>query len=170
VSWKTTEYKFDIRYITAILKFRKGDWMNIFYADTVSINYQETQKIIKQRWMGFSSSQTFRLAIDKAVDFVRNNKVRGIFNDIREQGAVDPRDVKYASQAMSIMFQNGIRAVAFIMPQKTSTQLSLNMFKNDSNYMNIKVFTNTDEALIWLESSIDDPWEEAIGIQRNGYN
>ena len=80
--------------------------------------------------------------------------MRGIFNDTKEQGAVSPDEVKYASSVMPSLFQNGVRAMAMVMPKKSVTKLSVNRFKEDSSDANVRLFSEADEAMIWLKAVI----------------
>jgi hypothetical protein len=45
--------------------------MEVYKASTVVIEYDTRSKILFQNWSGFSSSDVFREAINKTVEFVK---------------------------------------------------------------------------------------------------
>ena len=128
--------------------------MIVFSMNTVVITYDAADRILMQKWIGFSPSETFRLAIDKTVDFVRSHHVMGILNDTYEQGAVAPEDGLYAANVMPDLFQNGLRGMAIIAPQKSTTRLAIDRFQKNSTEAEEKVrtFVDLEEALVWLRS------------------
>lgn len=128
--------------------------MDVFVADTVVISFDKSKKILIQKWQGFSTSKTFRLAIDKTVSFVKQNPVRGIFNDTLEQGAVSPKDVQYASAAMPTLFQNGVKAMAIVLPKQVITKMSVDMFKRESSNAVVELFSDANKARSWLEKAV----------------
>lgn len=128
--------------------------MVVFSMDTVVITYDVADKILMQKWIGFSPSETFRLAIDKTVDFVRSHPVRGIFNDTYEQDSIAPEDGLYAANVMPELFQNGLKGMAIRTPQEPATKLVVNRFQKNSMASNAKVraFSDSEDAMDWLRS------------------
>ena len=126
--------------------------MIVLSMDTVTIEFNVVEKILLQKWTGFSPSETFRQAIDKTVEFIKGNPVLGILNDTTGQGAVAPVDGRYAAEAMPELFADGVKAMAIVIPQKSTTRLAVDRFQKTSSEVveNVKLFDNRQEALSWL--------------------
>ena len=124
--------------------------MEVYRASTVVIEYDSSSKILFQNWSGFSSSEVFRKAIDKTVEFIKNNSVKAILNDTLAQNVVKPEDTEYASAQMPTLFQNGLKAMAIVVPQSIFTKMSLKKFEQESKGANLRMFTSKDEAKKWI--------------------
>lgn len=127
--------------------------MEIYKTPTVTIEFDTKEKVLIQTWVGFSASVVFRTAIDKTVEFVENNSVRAILNNTLEQQVVKPEDTQYAASKMPEMFQNGIKAMAIIVPKNIITQMSLKKFEQDVKGANVKMFSSVNEAKAWIHQN-----------------
>ena len=124
--------------------------MIIYQTPTVTLDYNNVRHQLVQTWKGFSSSETFREAIDKSVSFTKANQVDTILSDTLEQSVVKPEDSAYAASVMPQLFQNGVKAMAFVMPKNVITQMSLKRFGNESKVDNVRFFSSVPEAQRWL--------------------
>ncbi len=126
--------------------------MNVFQTPTVSLDYNQQKYRLIQTWNGFSTSDVFRIAIDKSVEFTKTNKVTSILSDTLLQAVVKPEDTQYAAAVMPKLFMNGVKFMAFVMPKDVITQMSINRFDKATNTDNIQFFPSVDEATKWLDS------------------
>jgi len=125
--------------------------MKIHQTPTVSLEYNQVKKQLIQKWTGFSTTQVFREAIDKTVEFTKANKVESIISDTLDQDVVKPEDSNYASAAVPKLMANGLKAMAFIMPKNVITKMGLNKFEKDSKTELVRFFPNLSEAQNWIE-------------------
>lgn len=124
--------------------------MVIYQTSTVTLDYNQTKHQLTQIWKGFSTSDTFREAIDKTVSFTKTNQVNTILSDTLEQAVVKPEDSAYAASVMPELFKNGVKAMAFVMPKNVITQMSLKKFDSEKKVENVKFFPSVSEAQNWL--------------------
>jgi hypothetical protein len=126
--------------------------MIVHQNENVKISYDKNKKRLIQEWKGFASSQVFRDAIDKTSDFVKANDVRTIISDTLQQNVVKPDDAEYAASVIPTMARNGMKAMAFIVPENVFTKLSLDKFSHSVKGENTKYFKTRDEAESWLDT------------------
>jgi hypothetical protein len=126
--------------------------MKVFQTPTVNLDYDQPKHRLIQKWNGFSTSEVFREAINKSVEFTKTNKVNSILSDTLEQSVVKPEDTQYAASVMPKLFMNGVKAMAFVMPKNILTQMSLSKFDKESKSDNIQFFSSVNEAQSWLDT------------------
>jgi hypothetical protein len=125
--------------------------MIVYQTPTVTLDYNSLKHQLVQTWKGFSSSETFRTAIDKTVSFTKTNHVDTILSDTLEQAVVKPEDSAYAASVMPQLFASGVKAMAFVMPKNVLTQMSLKKFGDESKTpSNVQFFSSVAEAQKWL--------------------
>ncbi len=117
----------------------------------VTIEYDQAKQRLTQAWTGFIPSADFRAAIDATKAFVKKNPVKTIISDTLNQGVVKPEDTEYAGGIMPDMFENGLKAMAFVIPENIFTQLSLKRFADQESSDNIQYFKSVPEAHVWLD-------------------
>ena len=127
--------------------------MIILNEPTVTLEYDPGKKQILQRWYGMCSSEIFRNAIDKTIEFSKSNKVNAIISNTLEQSVVKPVDVEYASSSMPKLFSAGVKAMAFVIPRNAITQMSLNKFDKDTKTEMIRFFESVSEAQRWIDKT-----------------
>lgn len=118
----------------------------------VSIEYNQMKQRLTQTWNGFIPSADFRKAIDATVDFCNSNSVKTIISDTLNQGVVKPEDTEYAGSVMPALFQKGLRAMAFVIPENIFTQLSLKRFADQEQSESVQYFKSVPEAQTWLDA------------------
>jgi hypothetical protein len=125
--------------------------MVIYSTPIVSLEYDQVKKLLKQVWTGYATSVQFREAIDETVKFVSENDVAYLLSDTSSQKPVGPNDTKYAASTMPTLFKNGIKAMAFVLPQNVITKLSLSSFAKEQGMPdNVRYFDSNKEAQEWL--------------------
>lgn len=127
--------------------------MIVYQNPNVTVEYNESKQQLVQKWKGFSSSDVFREAINKTVNFTASHNVKSILSDTIEQGVVKPEDTKYATSVMPKLFGNGVKAMAFVMSQNALTQLSLKSFENQNKVDNVNFFGSVRDAEKWLDNA-----------------
>lgn len=125
--------------------------MIVFIDKNVHIEYFPEKKLIIQTWSDFVPSELFRQAIDATVKFVKVNKVESIISDTLKQRAIKPEDSEYAASVMPVLFENGLKAMAFIIPENIFTKLALKNFADKDKSNKIQYFMNINEAFKWIE-------------------
>lgn len=125
--------------------------MIVHQHSNVKIEYDPVKQRLTQTWTGFIPSSDFKTAIDAVTEFTGKNPVKTIISDILNQGVVKPEDTEYAGSKMPKMFQNGLKAMAFVIPENIFTQLSLKRFADQERSDNVQYFKSVPEAQIWLD-------------------
>ncbi len=118
----------------------------------VTIEYDQMKQRLTQTWNGFIPSADFKSAIDATVNFCQSNSVKTIISDTLNQGVVKPEDTEYAGSVMPTMFNKGLKAMAFVIPENIFTQLSLKRFADQGQNENVQYFKSIPEAQIWLDA------------------
>lgn len=132
-------------------KTQKNEEAVIVYKNNnVEIIYDKVQKQIVQHWQKFVPSEIFRAAIDQTVAFVMKNEVNTLISDTLNQNVVSSENAKYAASTTATLFANGLKAMAFIMPDDVFTKLSLNTFAENGHSDRIEYFSDSNDANIWL--------------------
>jgi hypothetical protein len=120
----------------------------------VRLMYDEESKILIQVWKDFVPSKVFRKAIDTTVAFTETNEVKGILSDALAQGVVSAEDAKYAADTIPTMYKNGLRAMAFVIPENIFTKLSLKKFEKTSMLNITQYFISIESAMDWIHKTI----------------
>jgi hypothetical protein len=128
--------------------------MKIYQTPTVTLEFDPVKKQLIQKWTGFSSSEVFRTAIDKTVEFSKSNEVKSIISDTLEQAVVKPEDSEYASASMPKLIANGLKAMAFVMPKNIITKMALDKFDKDSKSELVGFFPTLVEAKQWVDKMV----------------
>ncbi|MFP3860558.1 MAG: hypothetical protein ACLFUW_07025 [Bacteroidales bacterium] len=125
--------------------------MIVHQNENVKITFDQSKKRLVQQWEGFASSQVFREGIDKTCDFVKKNNVKTIMSDTLRQNVVKPDDADYAASVIPTMVNNGLKAMAFVVPENVFTKLALDKFKSSIKGETTKYFMSKAEAEKWLD-------------------
>ena len=129
--------------------------MIIYENPNVKLELVNDQEIMIQHWDGYASSENFRLGVDKSVEFIRSKQILGVISDMRTQAVVRPNDANYAAEAMPKAFDDGLKAVAFVVPDSIFTQMSFDKFKaNTGTNHTVGYFDSFLEAHRWLKENI----------------
>jgi len=125
--------------------------MIVHQNDYVKITFDQNKKRLTQKWNDFATSNIFREAIDKTTDFVKENDVKTILSDTLNQKVVKSEDADYAAGVIPILVENGMKAMAFVVPENVFTQLSLNKFSSSVKGDTTGYFKSIAEAENWLD-------------------
>ncbi|MGM0651085.1 MAG: hypothetical protein ACQES1_11350 [Bacteroidota bacterium] len=126
--------------------------MIVFQNKNVKITFDQGKKRLTQEWTGFASSEAFREGIDKTCDFVKANNVKTIVSDTLHQKVVKSDDAEYAASVIPTMARNGMKAMAFVVPENVFTKLSLDKFSHSVKGENTMYFKTRAEADKWLDT------------------
>ena len=126
--------------------------MNVINTSYFRLEYDQKEQQLVQIWTGFADSDTFIKAIDKTVDFVKENPVRTIISDTTNQKVVKPEDSNYAASKLPVMFAAGVQAMAFVLPENIFTKMSLKGFAEAKKSDRVEFFASVYDAKTWLSS------------------
>ena len=126
--------------------------MEVYSNQNVKITYNPTTKRLTQVWQGFASTQNFRTAIDVSEKFCLNNEVVTALSDTRAQQVVGQDDSEYASKSLHLMFREGLKRFAFLLPRDLFNQLAVADFLKQFPDGQAKLFLPEQEreAETWL--------------------
>lgn len=126
----------------------------------VDCKFDASLPCVHQVWHGFAPSDKFREATQKVIKFVQDNSKKypriQFLVDARKLGALSKQDVEWAAQeADPLLYQAGMRKIAFIMPEKVIAELTLKNYQRTaetSNAMQSQLFGDEAAARQWLKA------------------
>ncbi|MBT33436.1 MAG: hypothetical protein CMO01_27555 [Thalassobius sp.] len=136
--------------------------MKVFEIKNGIIEYDEATPCVIAKFTGFMPSEDFRVFLLQGLDFLVNemNKTgKEILwlADTRSHSVQSAEDTKWVSQEWNPKaFKNGLRHVAFVLPEKIFGQMAINNYakENDQskeNQMKIKMFNSPLKAKNWFK-------------------
>jgi hypothetical protein len=128
--------------------------MILFEQEHVKVWYNTDTKQLIQKWVGFASSKEFREAIDVSIDFTKHYNVLSLVCDLSEQQVVSLEDIHYASKKFPRLFDYGVLASAFVIPENIFSQISLKEFANMQDETTVQYFKSREKANKWIAAQI----------------
>lgn len=117
----------------------------------VKLTYDEGSEQLTATYNGFVRSSEFRNAIDKIVETTEQEKVSSLLVNSLHQGPVGPKDNEYASVSLPRLAENGMKFMAFVMPQQAITGMGVKRFsKLNNSDVQLGHFTDLKEAEEWI--------------------
>jgi hypothetical protein len=113
----------------------------------------ERQRMIQQ-WKGFSSFDQFKEADDRALECFKKYKLRQILVDIRTQQLVSEEEKNYSASLMPELMENGLKEMAFVMPESLTARITVDEFKALFDVDLIAHFEDLSEAEQWLNERL----------------
>jgi hypothetical protein len=77
-----------------------------------------------------------------------------LISDTSEQKVVSSSDAEYAASVMSGMIDNGLKAMAFVIPKNVFTKFSLKKFSDAGHQDVVAYFDSLSDARKWGELMI----------------
>ena len=128
--------------------------MEIFTHENAVITYNPDTFELLQTWKGYVPTELFRKVIDATVAHVREHKVLFLISDTSSQKVVSSSDAEYAASVMSVMIDNGLKAMAFVIPENVFTKFSLKKFSDAGHEDVVAYFDSIADARKWGELMI----------------
>ncbi len=125
--------------------------MVVHQNENIKITFDSKKKRLTQEWSGFAKSGVFREAIDKTVEFVKANPVETVLSDALNQSVVKSEDAEYAASVLPTMVKNGMKAMAFVVPENVFAQFALDKFSNTVEGAPTEYFKSLSKAEKWLD-------------------
>lgn len=123
--------------------------------DYATLWYYPDAKIVHHVFHKFIYGQEFRNVLEKGLELIKEHGATKWLSDDRKNSTLPTVDLEWSMNDWFYrVFELGWRNWAVIMPDKVFGQATMNriMARNIQEGLNIKVFEDPDEALIWLES------------------
>ena len=121
-----------------------------------AIDYEPTLKCVIQTWRGFAGSQNFRASILKTIEVFKEYDAEAIISNTQNAELVKPSDADWvATYANPILIQEGLRRIAFIIPNSVLLQWSVDHFMQETTgqQLTMQYFDNIDKAKAWIAES-----------------
>ena len=125
--------------------------MVVHQNENIRITFDEEKKRLVQEWNGFAPSGVFREAIDQTVDFIKKNNVTTVLSDALNQSVVNSEDAEYAASVLPTMARNGMKAMAFVVPENVFAQFALDKFSKNVEGAPTQYFKSIKKAEQWLD-------------------
>lgn len=119
------------------------------------INYSTTDKYITIQWFGFPRSNDFREACNMVVDFMIKFKTGKLLTDNRKAKIFSVNDQKWLnSEWLPNAIKAGYYCSATLINDDVFVKTAVNNIssKRDQKTIKSKLFTNENDAIIWLQS------------------
>ena len=120
----------------------------------VTLYYHEETQIVHHELHKFIKGDTFREALLRGLDLIKNNGAKKWLSDDRQNGALTPADTDWAITVWSPqVIQAGWKYWAIVLPEVVVGQLNMKRFAKDyaQKGVTVELFTDPDAALKWLE-------------------
>ncbi|GAO28446.1 hypothetical protein [Geofilum rubicundum] len=125
--------------------------MEIFTHENAVLTYDPETLELLQTWKGYVPTELFRQVIDATVEHVRKHKVVFLISDTSGQKVVSSSDAEYAASVMKVMIENGLKAMAFVIPENVFTKFSLKKFSDAGHGDVVAYFDSLTDARKWGE-------------------
>ena len=127
----------------------------IVSTDHFNLWFYPELKIVHSQFLKYSGGEKFRELLSKGIDvFIENNCIKWLSDD-RNIGLVSQEDAKWSRETWyGKLAKAGWKYWALVKPDSTIGKITFKKSTkqiNDPN-MSMKIFTNPDDALIWLKS------------------
>lgn len=126
--------------------------MKVFENQNVVIECDENTKCLIQNWKGLAGSLRFRESIEKTIELFEEKKLDKILSNTKESGMVKKVDTDWVgTYAMPILIKNGLKFMAFVVPNNIFTQRSIDNFKHNApGPVEIRYFNDDAQAREWF--------------------
>ena len=122
----------------------------------VDLIHNEAEQQLIATYTGFVRSEMFKEAIDKISSVCANNRIKSLVVNSLNQGPLSPSDNEYAGRSLPFLSENGLRYMAFVMPQHVITAMGVKRFsKLNKTEIQLGHFTDPNEALEWIRTSVN---------------
>jgi hypothetical protein len=124
----------------------------------VKIDWDGQLRAIVAEWKGIARGETYRAALDRSLELVRQHHARRWLGDMLEaSGVMSQEDSDWlARDWFPRLLAAGGRRFAVVMPPQTLAAMQMNRLKreiaaeNDPDAFITRYFDNLDEARAWL--------------------
>ena len=119
----------------------------------LKLEWDEINRIVVADWHGFFTSEKFRAGLLKGLEVIAQYHAANWLADTTEAKVTAIADQNYlAYEWTSLAMERGLRRIAYIVPTDIIAQMALNRIVNETKGLEIKYFSNRDEARQWLVS------------------
>jgi hypothetical protein len=109
--------------------------------------------VLETEWLGFAGSTDFRHVLTEALRLARLHRVTGWIADDRHLGAVRPKDLDWAHQALLVpLSELGVRRFAHLESEEVLNRITINgMYQSAIPGLayEFRHFTSLTEARLW---------------------
>jgi hypothetical protein len=127
----------------------------VFDKEYASLYYYPEHKIVHHVFHKFIYGDEFRQVLDKGIELFQQYGANKWLSDDRSNSALPTDDLTWGLEDWAPrVFKAGWKYWAILMPDKVAGQMSMNriMKRYIDQGLVMQVFSDTDEALQWLES------------------
>lgn len=127
----------------------------VFTNDSCKIFYEREDRYFHIKWFGFPRSLDFRKACNTVIDLMLKYKSGKLLTDNRNATVFSVSDQKWLN---SEWLPRAIKVGYYCSATLTNDDVFINTAiknisnKRDQNLVKTKLFTNEDEAIVWLKS------------------
>lgn len=121
----------------------------------VNVSYVEELKLIKVMWLGSSTSEEYRQAYEKILEFAKFNKVENFFSDITKQKIISPIDRKWFEEdVMPRAIKLNLKRAGIVFGGGVFKRYYFNniLAKTDKFKLPFKAFHAYEDAVNWFKS------------------
>lgn len=134
--------------------------MVYFERPFVRILWNETVQCVEVEWRGFAFGKVYREALDALLELHWQKRCPALLSDMRSAAVIDAEDAKWIVEDwLPRLSGAGLRRAAVIVPASMVGQIQLDQLIKRIGFtlmpgldMEIKVYTEPDEARRWLLS------------------
>jgi hypothetical protein len=123
--------------------------------DYASLWYHPEKKIIHHHFKKFAYGDHFRSVLEKGLEVLKQNGASKWLSDDRKNSALKSEDGEWGeTNWVPRVIKAGWKYWGIVLPEKVVGQMNMKQFieANSRRGVIVKVFSDPDEALRWLES------------------
>jgi hypothetical protein len=127
--------------------------LTLIYTPYVTVTYEADINTIGQYWRGFCTSEQFREAITKSIEYFKQYNADKLLTDTAEQSLLKKEDTDWVTEKGKEFVMLGMKAQAFVLPMDIFTKISVkNYQKTVADAFQVQFFSNSTEAKQWLKT------------------
>lgn len=118
------------------------------------LEFDDEHNCLIQNWTGFSSSELFREIIYATLNEIEDKGISNLISNSKSQKVVAKSDIDWLTIEINPkLVRNGLRRMAFVLPENVITQMSVKHFTNQGeSLLEIRHFSSMDDAKKWIKS------------------
>ena len=123
--------------------------------DYVTLWYDAEKKIVHHKFHKYIYGQQFRNVLEKGLEVFKEKGAQKWLSDDRNNSALPTEDGDWAQENWAPrVIAAGWKYWAIVLPEKVVGQMNMQRFieENTKLGLTVRVFSDPDEALKWLES------------------
>ncbi|PLX22730.1 MAG: hypothetical protein C0599_05740 [Salinivirgaceae bacterium] len=128
----------------------------VFYdSEVVELSYEAELRLGKVRWKKKGTTEEYRDAFIRMLDYAKTSPIENFLSDIRNQGVVSPENRKwFEAEMLPKAIKAGLKRAGSVFDGNAFKKYYMNMIIKVSGKFGLplKLFNTEEEAIEWFKS------------------